>query len=364
MENLESRVLVIGAGLAGLAAARELAHLGYRVTVLEARDRVGGRLSSNSLDDGNSAVDLGAAFIHGINDNPVATLAQDLDLTLVPMDHCKLSASDGHTAEKAMDERVQSLWNAVLDECGAKQEQLLQELEHEQQQQQQLKLGVATGHDSRGETSEESNEELSSNSGSDAPEVVTGNEPHVHGAAATAERNARTTCRDRKSRGANGSVAARTTARTPGRRVPVGVKSAASKRPLMSLGQVLEEIAEPHLAKFSEAERELWGWHRGNLEISCGADLNDLDHLHWNQDDTYDLGGAHVIIKEGYGALSSKVAETLDIRLNTEVKSIKLLDDAASCVEVVMQSKGKTTMMRAGYVVVTLPLGVLKSRLV
>lgn len=215
-----------------------------------------------------------------------------------------------------MDERVQSLWNAVLDECGAKQEQLLQELEHEQQQQQQLslgeeegtddvlpsenapliapqhrELGVATGHDSRGETSEESNEELSSNSGSDAPEVVTGNEPHVHGAAATAKRNARTTCRDvfvhqsevkpnslsikkggkRKSRGANGSVAARTTARTPGRRVPVGVKSAASKRPLMSLGQVLEEIAEPHLAKFSEAERELWGWHRGNLEISCGA---------------------------------------------------------------------------------------------
>lgn len=60
MENLESRVLVVGAGLAGLAAARELAHLGYRVTVLEARDRVGGRLSSNSLGDGNSAVDLGA----------------------------------------------------------------------------------------------------------------------------------------------------------------------------------------------------------------------------------------------------------------------------------------------------------------
>lgn len=66
MENLESRVLVIGAGLAGLAAARELAHLGYRVTVLEARDRVGGRLSSNSLDDGNSAVDLGAVSHGGI----------------------------------------------------------------------------------------------------------------------------------------------------------------------------------------------------------------------------------------------------------------------------------------------------------
>lgn len=233
------------------------------------------------------------------------------------MDHCKLSASDGHTAEKAMDERVQSLWNAVLDECGAKQEQLLQELEREQQQlnlgeeggnddvlpsekaalvtPRKRELAVAAGHDSRGETSEESNEELSSNSGSDAPEVVTGNDPLVNRADSTAERNTRTTCQDvlvhqsevtpnslpiekeekRKSSGANGSVAVRTAARTAvrtsGRRVPVRARSAASKRPLMSLGQMLEEIAEPHLAKFSEAERELWGWHRGNLEISCGA---------------------------------------------------------------------------------------------
>lgn len=92
-------------------------------------------------------------------------------------------------------------------------------------------------------------------------------------------------------------------------------------------------------------------------------DLNELDHLHWNQDDVYDFDGDHVIIREGYAALSSRVADTLDIRLNTEVKSIKL-DDAASCVDVVLHSGGKSTMLRAGYVVVTLPLGVLKSRLV
>lgn len=98
---------------------------------------------------------------------------------------------------------------------------------------------------------------------------------------------------------------------------------------------------------------------------SCtpSQDLNELDHLHWNQDDVYDFDGDHVVIKEGYAALSSRVAATLDIRLNTEVKSIKI-DEGKSCIEVVVNSKGETTALQAGYVVVTLPLGVLKSRLV
>jgi monoamine oxidase len=56
------RVVVIGAGLAGLAAADRLQHAGHHVTVLEARHRVGGRVWSETLDNG-ATVELGGEWI-------------------------------------------------------------------------------------------------------------------------------------------------------------------------------------------------------------------------------------------------------------------------------------------------------------
>ena len=58
-------VLVLGAGAAGLAAARDLSQAGLRVTVVEARARIGGRIMT--LHDPRSPVpvELGAEFIHG-----------------------------------------------------------------------------------------------------------------------------------------------------------------------------------------------------------------------------------------------------------------------------------------------------------
>jgi monoamine oxidase len=50
--RLEADVVVVGAGLAGLTAARELRARGATVAVLEARDRVGGRTLNEPLGDG------------------------------------------------------------------------------------------------------------------------------------------------------------------------------------------------------------------------------------------------------------------------------------------------------------------------
>ena len=62
---MKNKVIIIGAGAAGLMAARLLAEQGYTVTILEAQDRTGGRI--HTLHDKSFAqpVELGAEFIHG-----------------------------------------------------------------------------------------------------------------------------------------------------------------------------------------------------------------------------------------------------------------------------------------------------------
>ena len=57
-------VVVLGAGLAGMAAANRLAQAGYKVAVLEANNRLGGRVYTNYTFDKNFPIELGAEFVH------------------------------------------------------------------------------------------------------------------------------------------------------------------------------------------------------------------------------------------------------------------------------------------------------------
>src|SRR5690349_20944014 len=58
-------VLILGAGAAGLTAARDLSDAGPRVLVLEARDRIGGRIHTHRDTSFPIPLELGAEFIHG-----------------------------------------------------------------------------------------------------------------------------------------------------------------------------------------------------------------------------------------------------------------------------------------------------------
>jgi monoamine oxidase len=75
--SAKKRVVVIGAGLSGLAAARDLQQQGYEVVVVEARERIGGRIwTSNKWAD--MPLDFGATWIHGVQGNPLTALADQI----------------------------------------------------------------------------------------------------------------------------------------------------------------------------------------------------------------------------------------------------------------------------------------------
>lgn len=75
-------VIVIGAGVAGLAAARALHDAGLEVVVLEARDRIGGRVDTRDV--GGAPVDAGAMFVHGVVENPLAAFCDALGIEYEP----------------------------------------------------------------------------------------------------------------------------------------------------------------------------------------------------------------------------------------------------------------------------------------
>lgn len=101
------KVIVIGAGISGLAAAQQLQQFGMEVVVLEARDRVGGRIAT--FRKNNYFADLGAMVVTGIYGNPITTLSRQTGMEMVPIKQaCPLFGSCGKPVAKHKDDMVSS----------------------------------------------------------------------------------------------------------------------------------------------------------------------------------------------------------------------------------------------------------------
>jgi len=297
------RVIVIGAGPAGLTAARHLQRQGFPVTVLEARSRIGGRVFTDhsSL---SVPVDLGASIITGVEADVATERRPDpsslicaqlgLELTVLNSD-CPLY--DIVTEQKVpadMDEALEAEYNTLIDDMV-----LVVAQKGEQAMRMSLEDGLEYALKIRRMARSESSEETEQNNSAERPFD--------------------------------------------------------SKRNSSVEKKLEEEILSPQ-------ERRVMDWHFAHLEYGCAASLNDVSLPYWNQDDVYGgFGGAHCMIKGGYSAVVESLGEGIAIHLNHVVTNVSygIKEPGQSYKVKVSTSNGNEFFGDA--VLVTVPLGCLKA---
>lgn len=112
-------IIVIGAGAAGLAAARELGRAGKRVTILEARDRCGGRIDPLPVSEFGYGAQGGAEFVHG--EAPVTrALLREAGLPVIYAKGTRRTVVDGQLSSedprKAYDSPIHTALKELKDD--------------------------------------------------------------------------------------------------------------------------------------------------------------------------------------------------------------------------------------------------------
>lgn len=112
-------VVIVGAGVAGLAAAQQLQAAGWSVIVLEARDRIGGRIWTNRSLDG-LPLDLGASWIHGVRGNPLTALADEAGIERAATDYRNmlLYRADGTPVSDEEITALESLFGSIVQRAN------------------------------------------------------------------------------------------------------------------------------------------------------------------------------------------------------------------------------------------------------
>ena len=123
--GVKKRVIVIGAGISGITAAKALVASGHDVVVLEARNRIGGRIATSTVWS-DTPVDLGASWIHGQQGNPITAIAKTIRAPMATTlsDSQIIYGENGKVLDAAAASRLETLRTAIEKTVSSAQNNL------------------------------------------------------------------------------------------------------------------------------------------------------------------------------------------------------------------------------------------------
>ncbi|MCL4129853.1 UNVERIFIED_CONTAM: hypothetical protein GTU68_035171 [Idotea baltica] len=327
-------VLVIGAGIAGLAAAQQLMSFGFEVIVLESRDRVGGRIAT--FRKGPYIADLGAMVVTGLGGNPINVLSKQISMDLVKIKQkCPLYESNGNTQViKDKDEMVEREFNRLLEATSF----LSHQLDFNYINKRSISLGEALEwvinlqekHVKENQIThwrtviklQEKLKEVLKKLQVLYEKILKLNKEHKKLSDA------------RNSKDITNEFVYRAQLRDLNLSCKEWDQLVEQQKEIEGKLQELES-SPPSDVYLSSRDRQILDWHFANLEFANATPLHNLSLKHWDQDDDFEFSGSHLTVRNGYSCVPVALSEGLDIRLNNAIRKIVYTN---SSVEVVVSN--------------------------
>ncbi|XP_064486188.1 lysine-specific histone demethylase 1A-like [Ornithodoros turicata] len=355
------KVIVIGAGISGLVAAQQLQQFGMEVLVLEARDRVGGRIAT--FRKGSYVADLGAMVVTGLGGNPVTILSKQIKIELHKIrQKCPLYESNGNTVPKDKDEMVEREFNRLLEATSF----LSHQLDFNYVQSKPVSLGQALEWVIKLQEKHVKEKQIQHwKAILELQEKLKGNHNEmvrVHEQIQELNRTHKESS-EIKQRDVTQEFVHRSRLHELNLICQEWDKLLEQQKELEDKLQELE-ASPPSDVYLSSRDRQVLDWHFANLEFANATPLNNLSLKHWDQDDDFEFTGSHLTVRNGYSCMPVALAEGLDIRLNTAVKQVHITSTGAEVTVMNTRNSSGLTSYKADAVLCTLPLGVLKQSVI